>query len=168
MAVFELFFFATLNGLRQEFGLHLVIRLSLVVEWHFVAMMLARWLAISKLCARLMAWRCLSIAEIICLTWRTSTRGENIYLLRLRVLLDELIIRKIVLYMIIFLSLFALWGLRLESHHCLGIFVLHSCIWGWVDLWRRLHVVSQVLYLLEVVLTPHGFTWLFNLSDALD
>ena len=168
MAVFVLLFFASLNGLRQEFGLHLVVRLRLIVECHFMAMMLARWLAISKLCTRLMAWRCLSVAEIICLTWRTSTRGENINLLRLRVLLDELIIRKIVLNMIIFLSLFALRGLRLESHHCLGIFVLQSCIWRWVDLWRRLHVVSQVLYLLKVFLAPHGFARLLNLSDALD
>ena len=168
MAAFILLFVATWNNLRLKFALYLVIRLSLVVDLHFVAMMLARWLAISKLLARLMAWRCLSIAEIICLTWRTSTRRENIYLLRLRVLLDELIVRKIVLNVIIFLTLFALWRLRLESHHGLGIFVLNGCIWGWVDLWRRLHVVSQVLYLLKVFLAPHGFARLLNLSDALD
>ena len=168
MSDFILFFFATRNSFRQKIGLHLVVRLSLVVDYHFVAMMLFRRLSISKFLTCLVACRRFLIAELLCCTWRTSARGDNIYLLRLRVLLDELIIWKVAFNRIMFRSLFALRRLRLKSHHCLHIFMLHSSIWGRVDLWWRLHVVSQVLHLLKVFLAPHSFARLFNLSDALD
>lgn len=48
------------------------------------------------------------------------------------------------------------------------VFVFH-CICGWKYLWRRLHTVSQVLNLIEILLAPLAhLVWLFNIGNALN